>query len=182
MRNANNISRLLLLTMALALPATAAVSAQVSKGQQPRIEVSSDYFYFGYMPTNAIVQHLYWIRNTGSDTLRIVSVKPGCGCTTAPLSKDAIAPGDSAQLKVVFDSKNMVGKMVKDIDIFSNDPNKPSTVVKFFAVVNSEHDKVSAEPNVFRIILPIFFSTSSLFSFPCDPVSYGKIFLKNQRD
>lgn len=150
MRTAVNISRLLLLTMTLILTATTTVLAQVSKGRQPRIEVSSDYFYFGYMPTNAIVQHLYWIRNTGNDTLRIVSVKPGCGCTTAPLSKDEIAPGDSAQLKVVFDSKNMIGKMVKDIDIFSNDPNKSSTVVKFFAVVNREHDKVRAEPNVLR--------------------------------
>lgn len=150
MRTLANVSRLMLLIAALNLIATAEVPAQVPKGPQPRIEVSSDYFYFGYMPTNAIVQHLYWIRNTGADTLRIVSVKPGCGCTTAPLSKDAIAPGDSAQLKVVFDSKNMIGKMVKDIDIFSNDPNKPSMVVKFFAVVNREHDKVRAEPNVLR--------------------------------
>lgn len=123
---------------------------QISKGTQPRIEVSSDYFYFGYMPMNAIVQHVYWVRNTGSDTLRIITVKPGCGCTTAPISKDAIAPGDSAHLKVIFDSKNMTGKMVKDIDIFSNDPNKQSLAVKFFAVVNREHDFVRAEPNVLR--------------------------------
>jgi len=130
--------------------ASSSIFAQVSKSPQPRIEVSSDYFYFGYMPINAIVQHVYWVRNTGNDTLRIVTVKPGCGCTTAPISKDAIAPGDSANLKVIFDSKNMTGKMVKDIDIFSNDPNKQSIAVKFFAVVNREHDFVRAEPNVLR--------------------------------
>ena len=150
MRIATNTSRLLLLTLMLLLTLAAIALGQMPKGLQPRIEVSSDYFYFGYMPMNAVVQHTYWIRNTGGDTLRIVSVKPGCGCTTAPLSNDAIAPGDSAKLKVVFDSKNMIGKMVKDIAIFSNDPNKPSTAVKFFAVVNREHDKVRAEPNVLR--------------------------------
>lgn len=150
MRFLNNTLTAAGLVMSLLFIPFLQVSAQVSKGPQPRIEVSSDYFYFGYMPMNAIVQHVYWVRNTGNDTLRIVTVKPGCGCTTAPISKDAIAPGDSANLKVIFDSKNMTGKMVKDIDIFSNDPNKQSIAVKFFAVVNREHDFVRAEPNVLR--------------------------------
>ncbi|MBK7091009.1 MAG: DUF1573 domain-containing protein [bacterium] len=150
MRFLNNLS-IAASTILMSLTiASSSIFAQVSKGPQPRIEVSSDYFYFGYMPINAIVQHVYWVRNTGNDTLRIVTVKPGCGCTTAPISKDAIAPGDSANLKVIFDSKNMTGKMVKDIDIFSNDPNKQSIAVKFFAVVNREHDFVRAEPNVLR--------------------------------
>ena len=150
MRFLNNLS-IAASTILMSLTiASSSIFAQVSKSPQPRIEVSSDYFYFGYMPINAIVQHVYWVRNTGNDTLRIVTVKPGCGCTTAPISKDAIAPGDSANLKVIFDSKNMTGKMVKDIDIFSNDPNKQSIAVKFFAVVNREHDFVRAEPNVLR--------------------------------
>lgn len=126
---------------------TSDLLSQTGKGNPPRIEVSHDYYYFGFMPTNAIVQHKYWIRNKGGDTLMIVSVKPSCGCTAAPLSNDKIAPGDSAVLKVIFDSKNMVGKMVKDVDIFSNDPNKQSMTVKFFALVNKEHDFVKAEPN-----------------------------------
>lgn len=134
--------------MLLALTAATFASGQMTK--QPRIELSHDQFYFGFMPMNAIVQHSYWIRNKGNDTLQIISVKPGCGCTTAPLSKEKIAPDDSALLKVTFDSKNMVGKMVKDVEIFSNDPQKPSTSVRFFAVVNREHDFVRATPNALR--------------------------------
>lgn len=132
----------------LALTAASFAGGQMTK--QPKIELSHEQFYFGFMPMNAIVQHSYWIRNKGNDTLQIISVKPGCGCTTAPLSKEKIAPDDSALLKVTFDSKNMVGKMVKDVEIFSNDPQKPSTSVRFFAVVNREHDFVRATPNALR--------------------------------
>lgn len=134
----------------VALVATNNLQAGETGRGKPRIEVASDYYYFGYMPIGAIVHHDYWIRNKGIDTLQIISVKPGCGCTAAPLSKDIIAPGDSAQLKIIFDSKNMTGKMVKDVQIYSNDPNNPAITVKFFAVVNREHDFVRATPNVLR--------------------------------
>ena len=143
--------RIIIAAIALTLAAfNAAALAQVGKGPQPHLEVNHDYFYFGYMPFNAIVQHHYWIRNTGVDTLQIVKVKPGCGCTAAPISNEQIAPGDSAELKVIFDSKNMIGKMVKEVEIFSNDPRNSATAIKFFAVVNKEHDFVKAVPNTLR--------------------------------
>lgn len=118
--------------------------------RKPRLELSHDQFYFGYLPAGAIVQHSYWIRNKGNDTLQIISVKPGCGCTTAPLSKDHIAPDDSALLRVTFDSKNMVGSTVKMVDIFSNDPAKPSTSVRFVAVVNRSYPAVKELPDMIR--------------------------------
>lgn len=121
-----------------------------SQDQKPKIRLSEDYWYFGYLYTGAVVHHDFWIHNSGGDTLRISKVTPGCGCTTAPLSKQDIAPGDSARLSVVFDTKNMLGKMIKDVAIESNDPDKPQTLVKFMGVLNSEHPKVKVKPNVIR--------------------------------
>ena len=121
-----------------------------SKGLKPKIRFSDDYWYFGYLPVDAVVHHDFWIYNSGGDTLRISKVTPGCGCTTAPLSKQAIAPGDSARLSVVFDTKNMLGKMIKDVTIKSNDPDKSETQVTFMGVLNSEHPKVKVKPNVLR--------------------------------
>lgn len=134
----------------LILGAAAAGTGQSNRVPAPRIDIPNDYFYFGYMPINAIVQHVYWIRNAGVDTLQIFKVKPSCGCTNAPLTKDRIAPGDSSLLKVTFDSKNMIGKMVKEVEIYSNDPQKPTAVIKFFAMVNREHEQVRANPNTLR--------------------------------
>lgn len=121
-----------------------------SQGLKPKIQFSDNYWYFGYLPTGAVVHHDFWIHNSGGDTLKISKVTPGCGCTTAPLSKQAIAPNDSARLSVVFDTKNMLGKMIKDVVINSNDPDKPESQVTFMGVLNSEHPKVKVKPNVVR--------------------------------
>lgn len=119
-------------------------------GLKPKIRLSEDYWYFGYLHTGAVVHHDFWIHNSGEDTLKISKVTPGCGCTIAPLSKNAIAPRDSARLSVVFDTKNMLGKMIKDVTIKSNDPDKPETRLTFMGVLNSEHPKVKVRPNVVR--------------------------------
>ncbi len=124
-----------------------------AQGTAPKIELAQDYWYFGYMIPEAIVHHDFWIRNVGSDTLKILKVEPGCGCTTAPLSKTAIPPGDSAQLSVLFDTKNMIGKMIKDIAIKSNDPAKPDMLIKFMGVVNQEHPLVKAKPSAIRFMM-----------------------------
>ena len=130
---------------------TAALSyAAGSPGLKPEIRFSENYWYLGYLPVNAVVHHDFWIYNSGGDTLRISKVTPGCGCTTAPLSKQAIAPNDSARLSVVFDTKNMLGKMIKEVTIKSNDPDKPEAQVTFMGVLNSEHPKVKVKPNVVR--------------------------------
>jgi len=60
------------------------------------------------------------IFNEGDDTLKINRVNPMCGCTTAPLSKKSIAPGDSAILKVTLNIKHYEGDVTKSIIISSN--------------------------------------------------------------
>jgi hypothetical protein len=125
-------------------------SATGNQGLRPKIRFSEDYWYFGYLATDAVVHHDFWIHNIGGDTLKISKVTPGCGCTTAPLSKNAIAAGDSARLSVVFDTKNMLGKMIKEVSIKSNDPDKPDAQITFMGALNSEHPKVKIKPNAVR--------------------------------
>jgi len=43
----------------------------------PKIKIDQPYFNFGHVPQNSTVSHDYWIRNVGTDTLRITKVKPG---------------------------------------------------------------------------------------------------------
>lgn len=126
------------------------VSGAGGQDGKPRLNLSEEYWYFGFLSTGAVVSHDFWIRNIGGDTLRITKVTPGCGCTTAPLSKEAIPPGDSARLSVVFDTKNMLGKMIKDVSILSNDPDKPSALIRFMGALNSVHPQVKIKPNTIR--------------------------------
>jgi hypothetical protein len=65
------------------------------------------------------------IFNKGNETLKITEVKPGCGCTTAPLDKNDIEPNGFATLSITL-SVNNDGPVYKSISISSNDP-KSST-------------------------------------------------------
>jgi hypothetical protein len=44
---------------------------------KPRIEVPETSFDFGYVPQGVKISHVYWLKNTGEDTLFIRDIKPG---------------------------------------------------------------------------------------------------------
>ena len=107
-------SRLLLTSWLMALTLVGATQAG------PQMAVDADRFDFGYAPLGAVVSHTFWIKSIGDSDLVINEVKPGCGCTKAPLEKNTIKPGDSARLEIIFTSKNYRDLVTKKIKIKSN--------------------------------------------------------------
>ena len=74
--------------------------------------------------------------NKGDKTLEIVSVKPGCSCTTAPLDKTKIEPGDSTTMKITLDVGKYNGKQIhKTITITTNESVNPVKLVDLNALV-----------------------------------------------
>ncbi len=66
---------------------------------------------------------------SNTDTLVIYSVKPSCGCTTAPLSSNSIPPLGHAFLDVQLNTTGFQGEITKKIDLNTNDPkNRRSTL------------------------------------------------------
>lgn len=43
----------------------------------PLMTMSETEFDFGYVPQNSKVSHIFWIHNTGDDSLKILKVIPG---------------------------------------------------------------------------------------------------------
>jgi hypothetical protein len=43
----------------------------------PKMLVPEKSWDFGHVPQNSILTHDYWIKNIGTDTLKIIKVKPG---------------------------------------------------------------------------------------------------------
>lgn len=79
-------------------------------------------FEFGKIKVGEIKTHNFEIKNTGTDTLIIRQVRTSCGCTVANLSKDKIAPGKTAQLKVTYNTAGATkGINNKPITIISTD-------------------------------------------------------------
>ncbi len=58
-------------------------------------------------------------KNVGTDVLFITRVAKSCGCTVPEYSREPLMPGQSAEIKVGYDTK-IVGKFNKKITVFSN--------------------------------------------------------------
>jgi hypothetical protein len=72
-------------------------------------------------------------KNTGKEPLIISNAVGSCGCTTPEWPKDPIKPGESAVIKVKYDT-NRVGNFDKMVTITSN-AKTPTKVLKIHGVV-----------------------------------------------
>ena len=102
--------------------APAPAPAPAPKTNNSRLEVPEVTFRFGYAPQNAKIAHVYWLKNVGTDTMHLADVRPGCGCTKAPLRKKNVAPGDSADVEVIFSTGHYSSTVQKSANIISDAP------------------------------------------------------------
>jgi len=98
----------------------AADSLSTTKGLG-KIEVSEYSYDFGHMPQGASVVHEFIVKNIGKGVLNIVKVDPTCGCTTVPLKKAFLDPGDETGLRVEFKTGKYQGRVNKRIKVISTD-------------------------------------------------------------
>ncbi|MEI6122208.1 MAG: DUF1573 domain-containing protein [Bacteroidota bacterium] len=63
----------------------------------------------------------FTFRNDGNDTLKILSVKPGCGCITSEWTKTGVLPKKTGYIDAEFDPTQRPGVFSKGITITSND-------------------------------------------------------------
>ena len=62
---------------------------------------------FGIIEEGELVTHVFTFTNTGNEPLILSNARGSCGCTVPNYPKDTpIAPGDSAEVTVKFDSNN----------------------------------------------------------------------------
>jgi len=115
---------------------------------QADLKIPYENFDFGIMPQNAKVTGGYWLISTGADTLNITDVKPGCGCTKAPLETNIIAPGDSTFLEISFKSGKYKNRVHKTIRVNSNTsvPNRSISLTGFVQIQMDSTKPVIVRP------------------------------------
>ena len=59
---------------------------------------------FGMIPQGRPVYYIFEIVNTGKTELKLDNVQASCGCTTPEWSRDPIAPGATAKIKVGYNA------------------------------------------------------------------------------
>jgi hypothetical protein len=106
--------------------------AQETKSTNAKVFIEETNFDFGYIPGGEVVSHSYYLHSQGTDSLKILKVQPGCGCTKAPLKKDVVAVGDSANVELVFTStKGGHGPISKSATVTCNDNDRSNFQLTF---------------------------------------------------
>ncbi len=75
---------------------------------------------FGTVTEGEIVEGIFVVSNDGKSDLVINDAKGSCGCTVPEWPKEAIKPGETAEIKFTFNSKGRRGKQTKTITLQTN--------------------------------------------------------------
>ena len=91
---------------------------------------------FGDVAQGDKVEHTFKFKNAGSEPLIITNVQVTCGCTTPKgWARDPIAPGQSSEITIAFNSLGKFGKQTKVVTIVSNAINQEGGQISFLANV-----------------------------------------------
>lgn len=96
----------------------------------PKIVCDEPIFDFGEKSNSEFVEHDYPIRNAGTLSLEIRSVRASCGCTAVKPSQDVVAPGGEASIRARLDLHGRNGFQQKTITVESNDPETPNLILQ----------------------------------------------------
>jgi uncharacterized protein DUF1573 len=95
----------------------AATTAAVAKPEV--IQLKETGHNFGKIPQGRPTTYNFEITNIGTEPLRLENVQASCGCTTPEWSKDPIAAGATATIKVGYNAY-AEGNFTKTVTLFYN--------------------------------------------------------------
>ena len=90
-------------TLFFALVMAVALNAQTTATEKA-ISLKETAFDFGTIPQGKPVYHFFEVTNNGKTPMVLSNVQTSCGCTTPEWSKEPIAPGATAKVRVGYNA------------------------------------------------------------------------------
>ena len=107
-------------------------AAVVSAYSQPQIEFDKKTHDFGKVrEEGGKITARFTFKNTGDSDLILTKVKPGCGCTAANYTKEAVAPGQTGFIDATYDPWGRPGAFNKNIKVSTNIPGEATPMIIF---------------------------------------------------
>ena len=72
---------------------------------------------FGAITEGAMATYTFSFTNEGAVPLKLRSVRPSCGCTAPTFTTDAVAPGESGEIVIAYNSQGRPGAFRKSIQV-----------------------------------------------------------------
>lgn len=106
---------------------TSAQTSAVKKGA--KIEFTEEVYDYGEVAYGGEGHHTFNFKNTGNEPLVLGEVKGSCSCTVPEWPKTPIAPGETGELRVKYNT-NKPGAINKSVTINSNAVNTPVKIIR----------------------------------------------------
>jgi uncharacterized protein (DUF58 family) len=127
------LSRLIFI-FGLVLLSALSCLAQTGKAD---FKFESEVYKFGKVKEGEVIEFTYAFTNTGTEPLIIQDIKVTCGCTVPDYPKAPVAPAQTGEIKVKFDTTNKIGYQDRTLEIISNAKNS-SQKLRFKGTVDNK--------------------------------------------
>jgi hypothetical protein len=74
---------------------------------------------FGMIVDTSVVQTTFEFENSGDQPVRLLAVRPSCGCTVPHFTSAAVAPGEKGVVEVAFDPVARTGKVQQSVVVIA---------------------------------------------------------------
>ncbi len=88
----------------------------------PRMTMEKTVVDVGRIKNGTQVELVYRFKNLGKSNLEIHKIFPSCGCTNIKVSEKIIKPGQTGEIKGIYNSTGQKGAVNKTISVYTNDP------------------------------------------------------------
>lgn len=104
----------------------------------PEISFDKEEFDFGTVKEGEVVETTFVVTNTGKSDLVITHAQASCGCTVPEWTKDPIAPGETGNIKVSFNTSGRTNKQSKSVTLTTN-TEKGREIIKISGMVTPKN-------------------------------------------
>jgi len=131
----------------------------------PRIVFEKLVHDFGEIKRGDAAKYSFIFTNTGAETLKVLEVRPGCGCTTAGNWEKEVAAGKTGSIPLQFNSSGFSGTVFKSATVTFDDPVQSNVVLQLTGkvwipidvtpasvVFQYEEDTTNSETRTVRIV------------------------------
>ena len=101
------------------------VSSAGNKRSPRIVVVNGERHNFGKMDRDAKGEHVFIIRNDGTAALTLVQGSTTCKCTLSQLNRDALQPGETAEVRLEWTAKTSERQFEQSAELITNDPVRP---------------------------------------------------------
>lgn len=103
---------------------TEPTAATPANPNAPAMSFKETVYDFGTVKQGEVVNHTFTFTNTGKEPLIIENASASCGCTVPEWTKTPVAPGQTGEIKVQFNSTGKAGQQAPMVTIRANtEPN-----------------------------------------------------------